>query len=57
MYRQRLALMTYYYPHLDLNDMTDDDFAFWSENAYWVHSQMLMVQQANTVGMLTGGAK
>ena len=49
--------MTYYYPQLDLNDMTDDDFAFWSENAYWVHSQMLMVQQANTVGMLTGGAK
>nr|DAE12691.1 MAG TPA: hypothetical protein [Siphoviridae sp. ctOCb13] len=36
--------------------MTDDDFAFWSENAIWVHSQMLMVQQANTVGMLTGGA-
>lgn len=37
--------------------MTDDDFAFWSENAAWVHSQMLMVQQANAVGMLTGGAK
>lgn len=40
---------------LDLNDMSDEDFAFWSENAYWMHNQMLMVQQANAVGALAGG--
>lgn len=49
--------MAYYYPHLNLQSMSDDDFAYWTENAYWVHSQMLMVQQANTVGMLAEGAK
>lgn len=37
--------------------MSIEDFAFWSENAYWVHSQMLMVQQANAASVLTGGAK
>lgn len=37
--------------------MSIEDFAFWSENAYWVHSQMLMVQQANSLGTLVGGAK
>lgn len=37
--------------------MSIEDFAFWSENAYWVHSQMLMVQQTNSLGTLAGGAK
>jgi hypothetical protein len=35
--------------------MTDEEFAFWSENAQWVHSQMLMVQQANSLSLLGGG--
>lgn len=34
--------------------MSVEEFAFWSENAYWMHSQMLMVQQANTLGMMGG---
>lgn len=37
--------------------MTDDEFAFWSEGAMWMHSQMLMVQQANALSALGGGKK
>lgn len=48
--------MCHYYPQLRLEDMTDEDFAFWSSNAMWVHSQMLVIQQSNALGML-GGAK
>lgn len=48
--------MVYYYPHLNLDDMSMRDFAFWSENAYWLHSQMLMMQQANAMSIF-GGVK
>lgn len=27
--------------------MTDEQFAEWGENAEWLHSQMIMMQQAN----------
>lgn len=56
-FRQRLALTTHYYPQLNWENMSDDDFAFWSENAQWVHSQMLMVQQANSLSLLGGGKR
>jgi hypothetical protein len=37
--------------------MSLEDFAFWSENAYWLHEQQLMIRQANALGAMTGGAK
>lgn len=49
-------MIAHYFPQLDMRTMSDEEFAMWSENAQWMHSQMLMVQQANTVGLL-GGAK
>jgi len=45
----------HYYPQLDLQQMTLDDFAFWSENALWMHQQMLIVQQSNAISAFTGG--
>jgi hypothetical protein len=50
-------MTAHYYPQLDLGNMSMQEFAFWSENALWVHSQMLMVQQANSLGMLGGGGR
>lgn len=47
----------HYYPQLDLEKMSIEDFAFWSENAYWMHSQMLMMQQANAVSAMVGKPK
>lgn len=35
--------------------MSIEDFAFWSENAFWVHSQMLTIQRANAASAFTGG--
>jgi hypothetical protein len=32
--------------------MDDDEFAEWSENALWLHSQMQMLQQANTMNAM-----
>lgn len=40
--------------------MTTEEFAEWSENALWLHSQMQMIQQANTMnamGAAFGGKK
>lgn len=37
--------------------MSFDDFAFWSENALWVHQQMVITQQANALGMFGGTGK
>ena len=50
-------MLAYYYPQFDLKTMSFEEFAFWSENAMWMHSQMLMVQQSNALGMLGGKAK
>jgi hypothetical protein len=36
--------------------MDEWEFAFWSENAQWMHSQMLMIQQTNALGMIGGGS-
>ena len=32
--------------------MTDEEFAEWSENALWLHSQMQMIQQASTMNAM-----
>jgi hypothetical protein len=32
--------------------MDDDEFAEWSENALWLHSQMQMLQQSNTMNAM-----
>ncbi len=40
--------------------MSDEEFAEWSENAIWLHNQMLMTQQAgaaNAIGAAFGGKK
>jgi len=47
----------HYYPQLDLRTLSFDEFAFWSENALWVHQQMMIVQQSNAVGAMFGGVK
>ena len=56
-FRQRFIMIAHYFPRIDLKNISDDEFAMWSENAQWFHSQQLMVQQANSVGLLGGGPK
>lgn len=45
----------HYYPQLDIENMSMQEFAFWCMNAEWMHSQMLMIQQANAVATMAGG--
>lgn len=47
--------MMHYYPQLKLEDMSVEDFAYWSENAEWMHNEMLLLKQANSVAALGGG--
>lgn len=47
--------MAHYFPQLDINEMDDEDFAYWSENALWLHESMMMIQQSNAAAMM--GAK
>jgi len=40
-----------------MQNLSLEEFAFWSENAQWMHSQMMMVQQTNALGAFAGGAR
>lgn len=33
--------------------MSDEDFAFWSENAMWLNSQQIQMQQAKVLNGMT----
>ncbi|NDV80835.1 hypothetical protein D0T87_02430 [Bacteroides sp. 51] len=39
--RQRLIYVRHYFPGVNLNEITDDEFAMLSEDALWLHQQML----------------
>lgn len=34
--------------------MSDEEFAFWSENALWLHEQMSLLKQGNTLAAMGG---
>jgi hypothetical protein len=51
-----MIYIRHYFPGVKIEEMSFDDFAMLSEDALWMHSQTLMVQQANSLGML-GGVK
>jgi len=48
-------LIAHYFPGINLDELDEWGFAFWSENAQWMHSQQILIQQANMMGMLGGG--
>lgn len=46
-------MLAYYFPQIKLEDLSDEEFAMWTENAQWLHSQMIMMQQANVASTMS----
>ena len=49
---QRFVRSRHYFPSVNLDELNDEEFAMLSEDAVWLHSKMLITQQASALGML-----
>ena len=48
--RQRMIYIRHYFPGVNLDTLTDEEFAMLSEEALWLHEQMLAVRLVPTQG-------
>jgi len=48
-----MIFIRHYFPGVNMDELSDEDFARLSEEAMWLHSKMLITQQANALGMLS----
>nr|DAJ04395.1 MAG TPA: hypothetical protein [Bacteriophage sp.] len=37
-----MVFIRHYFPGVDLNDVSDEEFAMLSEDALWLHEQMML---------------
>ena len=44
--RQRMIYIRHYFPGVDIEQLSDEDFAMLSEDALWLHEQMVVQQSA-----------
>jgi hypothetical protein len=44
-----MAYIRHYFPGVDLETLSDEDFAMISEEALWLHSEMMTVKTTNTL--------
>nr|DAP23327.1 MAG TPA: hypothetical protein [Caudoviricetes sp.] len=44
--RQRLLYIRHYFPGVDLENITDEEFASLSEEALWLHDQFMLHNSA-----------
>ena len=45
--RQRLIYVRHYFPGVNLETIDDEEFAMLSEEALWLHNQMMITKAAN----------
>ncbi|KAA5089831.1 hypothetical protein F3P51_13885 [Bacteroides fragilis] len=45
--RQRLIYVRHYFPGVNLETISDEEFAMLSEEALWLHYQMIITKGAN----------
>jgi hypothetical protein len=46
--RQRLVYIRHYFPGVNLETITDEEFAMLSEEALWLHQEMIIARTNNT---------
>jgi hypothetical protein len=44
-----MIYVRHYFPGVDLDKITDEDFAMLSEEALWLHQQMMITKTTNTL--------
>lgn len=49
--RQRMIYVRHYFPGVNLDTVTDEEFAMLSEDALWLHEQMLAVRMPLPVSL------
>lgn len=49
-----MILIRHYFPGVDLETIDDEQFAELSNDADWLHSQQVMLMQANSIGAAIG---
>ena len=47
--RQRLAYIRHYFPGVNIETMTDEEFAILSEEALWLHEQFMVHNSAKAL--------
>ena len=47
--RQRLLYIRHYFPGVDLETISDEDFASLSEEALWLHEQFMVHNSAKAI--------
>ena len=45
-------MIRHYFPGVNLDELDDESIAMLTEEAYWLHTKMIITQQANALGML-----
>ena len=51
-FRQKLILIRHYFPGVDIEALSDEDFAIIANDAEWLHVQQIKVNQVKTLGLL-----
>ena len=51
-----MILIRHYFPAIDIDSLSDEEFAMVSQDAVWLHNQMVIEQQAAMLGMFGGGS-
>lgn len=49
-----MILIAHYFPGIDINELDDEGFAMWSENAYWLREQDHKMMVAGMSAMFGG---
>lgn len=52
-----MILIRHYFPQIDIDSLSDEDFARISEDAAWLHSEMIIEHNVMGLGMAGSGPK
>lgn len=50
--RQRMIYLRHYFPGVNLNVISDEDFAILSEEALWLHEQMTITRMTQSISKI-----
>lgn len=52
-----MILIAHYFPGIDINSLDDEDFAMWSENAYWLREEEQKMMAYSMASIFGGTGK
>ncbi|PWB10542.1 hypothetical protein C5O72_07025 [Muribaculum intestinale] len=52
-FRHKLIFIRHYFPGVDIENLSDEEFAELANDAEWFNAQQMMVAQTQTLGLLS----